>query len=366
MILLISMLFLFYFLCIHSFGQHSFFYQRATPVKNEPQYGKTTIFFPAADGSKIESWLYLPVGANCPIIIMAPGLTSTKDCFLEETALKFFDKGIAVLLIDFRTFGGSEGYPRHWVSPKRQAEDYLSAIQFIKTHPSIFPTINTKQLAVWGSSFSGGVVLQLAAHYPDLIKAVIAQVPYLKNAPALEPTGYTLLRFIFLVLIDSFRARLNSAVSLSLLPPVYIPAFGKPAEFAFSKSSENISANPCFSGTVSEFWQRLPKQIRGGWENKMLARGLLEMNDFIPMNSLSKIRQPIYLISAIADDQVLHDFVIEAYHIIPHTAKKMNAYACRHYDIYLGEIAKENAENQAMFLLKVLSNTGEDALLTVT
>ena len=45
-----------------------------------------------------------------------------------------------MLVFDYRTFGGSDGEPRHWVSPRRHVEDWRAALAFVKVRaPRVCP-----------------------------------------------------------------------------------------------------------------------------------------------------------------------------------------------------------------------------------
>jgi alpha/beta superfamily hydrolase len=43
----------------------------------------------------------------------------------------FVRAGMAALFFDYRTFGDSEGEPRHWVSPSRHLADWHAALAFL-------------------------------------------------------------------------------------------------------------------------------------------------------------------------------------------------------------------------------------------
>ena len=55
---------------------------------------------------------------------MAHGMGAQKDIGLHAYGAAFSTAKIAVALFDYRTFGGSDGEPRHWVSPRRHLEDW--------------------------------------------------------------------------------------------------------------------------------------------------------------------------------------------------------------------------------------------------
>jgi len=39
---------------------------------------------------------------------------------------------MAVVLFDYRCFGGSEGLPRHWVSPRRHLQDWEAVVRHVQ------------------------------------------------------------------------------------------------------------------------------------------------------------------------------------------------------------------------------------------
>src|SRR5260370_17710843 len=75
---------------------------------------------------------------------------------------RFAEAGIAAVVFDYRSFGASGGEPRQRLFPRDQIEDYRSALTWL----SLQPEIDADRLGVWGSSFSGGHVLHVAAYDP--------------------------------------------------------------------------------------------------------------------------------------------------------------------------------------------------------
>jgi len=107
-----------------------------------------------------------------PAIAMAHGMGTTKEVGLPQFAERFADAGFAVLIFDFRNLGESEGTPRGQIFAEDQQEDYRNAITWLQLQSQIDP----ERIGVWGFSFSGGHVLQVAA-FDRRIKCVVAQVP---------------------------------------------------------------------------------------------------------------------------------------------------------------------------------------------
>ncbi len=92
---------------------------------------------------------------------------------LDAFAEHFNEKGgYSCLVYDNRNFGESEGTPRYEIVPAQQMSDYSDAITYAQTLDEVDPD----QIAIWGSSYSGGHVLQVGA-VDRRVKAVLSQVP---------------------------------------------------------------------------------------------------------------------------------------------------------------------------------------------
>ncbi len=304
-----------------------------------------TVHFPAKDGTRLEAWLYLPEGVRRPaVVVMAAGLGGTKDA-LESFAWAFVERGLAVLSFDYRCFGGSEGVPRHWVAPPRHREDYEAAIDFVRR--DLGETVDPARLALWGSSFSGGTALVTAARRED-VRALVVQCPYLATPPHLQPRGLAMARFVVLATLDMLR----------IFPPIYVPLFGRPGEWAFATSDENPSV-AAFDGPLgSDFWRQLPTPPLGGWENRMLARGLATIDEIVPMDVADQIRCPVLFVAARRDDMVPHAFVEEA-HARLAGRSELASYDCGHFDLYVGAAHAANARHQADFIARAVAPAGD-------
>lgn len=315
---------------------------RGRPEERRPAGTMRTVRFPAIDGTSLEGWLLLPEGVPAPpVVVMATGLGGTKDCFLEPFAWTFVERGIAALVFDYRTFGGSDGLPRHWIAPPRHREDYEAAMTFVKRE--LRGTVDATRIALWGTSFSGGTVLVTAARH-DEVRAVVAQCPYLKTPPHLEPRGLAMARYMVLATLDM----------LHVFPPIYIPLYGRPGEWAFATSAENPSKDAFDREPRSDFWKRLPTPPLGGWENKMLARGLATLDEVVPMDEVAKVRCPILFVAAMKDDMVPHAYIEEA-HERSKTLSELVTFDCGHFDVYVGPDHADNARRQAEFLASALA-----------
>ncbi|MGH8436102.1 MAG: alpha/beta hydrolase [Pseudomonas sp.] len=124
-------------------------------------------------GVKVQGDLVLPDGAGpFPLLVMGGGWCYVKEIVMPHYARSIVEKGVAVLMFDYRCMGASEGAPRQHIDPAAQVEDYKSAITFGETLKEIDPN----RIGVWGISYAGGHVLIVGATDPR-VKCVISNIP---------------------------------------------------------------------------------------------------------------------------------------------------------------------------------------------
>ena len=109
-----------------------------------------------------------------PCVVMAHGLGGTKDAGLEPYAERFAAAGADVVVFDYRGFGTSDGEPRHVVDHRRHREDY----QAVVAHARALPGVDPDHIVLWGTSYSGGHVIAVAAKDPLIagVKWALAQI----------------------------------------------------------------------------------------------------------------------------------------------------------------------------------------------
>ncbi len=154
-------------------------------------------------GTTCAAWLYLPKRVSRPpVVIMAHGFGAERTFGLPAYAEHFSRQGMACLVFDYRTFGGSDGEPRNYVNPTRHLEDWQAAITFARSLDSV----DNKRIALWGTSFSGGHVIVTAANTPG-ISAIVAQVPFVDGRSSGRSFGYKL-QAVYHGLLDAIGAAL--------------------------------------------------------------------------------------------------------------------------------------------------------------
>src|SRR3954449_10058951 len=126
------------------------------------------------DGPRLRGWLYTPDTGSGPFptVVMAHGFSAVKEMYLDSFAEAFARAGLAALVFDHRNFGASEGEPRQEIDPWAQVRDYRDAITYARTRSEV----DRERIGVWGSSYSGGHVLVVAA-IDRRVKCVVAQAP---------------------------------------------------------------------------------------------------------------------------------------------------------------------------------------------
>jgi pimeloyl-ACP methyl ester carboxylesterase len=277
--------------------------------------------------------LMLPDGPGTPpVIVMAHGFANIRKARLPAFAERFVNAGYAVFLFDYRTFGDSEGEPRHLVNPYRQIEDWEAAIRYVRTRPEV----DSQRMVLWGTSFSGGHVLQLAAGNDDFA-TVISQIPHvsgLATTAAVHP--WTTVKSTLAALLDAACGLLNRTL--------YSPVVGEPGERAAITGDHASQA----------YFTLLPEDAN--WENKVLSRSFLYIPLYSPGRSARRINVPTLIIAA------RHDSIVPA-SAAYRTARKIprctfHLIECDHFAPYAGEHFEHSIALQIDFLREHVPVTG--------
>ena len=131
-----------------------------------------------AGGVTLRGWLYKPDRGTgpFPLVVMAHGFSALKEMGLDAYAEVFTAAGLAALVYDNRNLGASDGEPRFEIDPVAQMRDYQHAISFAETYEEV----DKGRIGIWGTSYSGGLVLMVAA-LDRRVKCVASQVPFISG-----------------------------------------------------------------------------------------------------------------------------------------------------------------------------------------
>ena len=279
-------------------------------------------------GEQLAGYLYRPepAGAPVPCVVMAHGFSATRDDGLPGYAEAFRGAGFAVLLFDYRNFGASTGQPRQLLDIARQQDDYRAAVAWARHAEGIDPD----RIVLWGSSFSGGHVVSVAAGDPR-IAAVIAQAPYTDSLPVIRRMPVrNLLRASVAALRDSAGAILGR-------PPILIPAVGAPGTFAAMTEPDALSGFTAIVGPDSQ------------WRNEIAARLMLTMPGYRPVRAAERLTMPVLFCVCDADTTTPPSSTITAAESAPRG--ELRRYPYGHFAIYTDPQVKVD---QVEFLNRVL------------
>src|SRR3954447_21433078 len=232
-------------------------------------------------GWRCAAWIYEPEGDGLfPCVVLAHGWSGVREQRLGAFAERFAGEGMAAGVFDYRPFGASEGQPRQLLDIRRQLEDWTCAVAFARS----LPFVDSERVALWGTSFSGGHVQEIAAR-DERLAAVVALVPFadgLRNLPRLGPK----------VSLQMTREGLRDQIgSLLGRPPHMLASVGPPGALAVMTSPD---AEPGFQALN-------PPEL--SWRNEAAARVALRVGTYRPITKVAKIGCPILF--AIANDDVV-------------------------------------------------------------
>ncbi len=179
-----------------------------------------------AEGVTLRGWFYRAEQqpGPAPVIVMAHGFSAVKEMYLDAFAEAFATAGLNVLAFDNRNFGASDGEPRQEIDPVAQVRDYRHAITWACGLPEVDPL----RIGVWGSSYSGGHVLAVAAT-DRRVKAAVSQVPLVSGSANLRALVRADLIAGLRAAFDADRAARYGGAAPTMVPVVSEDLFGAAA-----------------------------------------------------------------------------------------------------------------------------------------
>ena len=282
-------------------------------------------------GVRCAGTLYLPDGkGRPPVVIMAHGLGAERAFRLPAFAERFVKEGIAAYLFDYRCFGDSDGEPRNLINPWRHVNDWLAAIAHVRS----LPDVDTSRVALWGSSFSGGHVVAVAAKSKG-IAAIVSQVPFVNGPSLLRLFSVS---FVLGATINGLRDLFRM---LTFRRPHLVPIVGKPDTFALMNTPDSWEG---YTGLI-------PKG--SAWKNECPARICLEIINYRPIGYARRVACPALFVIAEKDSLVDWRDVVKTADRIANAEKMV--LASGHFEPYTGELFEKVSARETEFLKKALS-----------
>ena len=269
-----------------------------------------------AGGVTLRGWFYPAEGAGSPgpAVVMAHGFSAVKEMYLDRFAEVFAAAGLNVLVFDNRCFGASDGEPRQEIDPWAQVRDYRDAITYLHTLPEVDPG----RIGIWGSSYSGGHVLVVAA-IDRRVKAVVSQVPLISGHANLR----ALVRADFIAgfreLFDADRLARFQGKAPGMVPVV---------------DKDPLAASALPTPDSWEWFSQTGETRAPAWRNEVTLRSVEMFTEYEPGGYLPWISPtPLLLLVAVGDHLVPSELAIAAFDTA-HQPKELIILPGGHFDAY--------------------------------
>jgi fermentation-respiration switch protein FrsA (DUF1100 family) len=196
--------------------------------------------------------------------------------------------------------------------------------------------VDPERIALWGTSTSGGHVVQLASE-DARIAAVVAQVPLVDGLAQLFSTPVQQsVRLLWAGLKDRIGAALGR-------DPQLIPAAGRPGSLAAATSPDALSGLASITP---------PKST---WRNAVVARFTLATAAYRPGRSVGNVSCPLLVCLAEADQLVPPKPALKM--VRAAAQGQLRRYAVGHFGMYFGEGFDMAVADQTAFLRRCLTVT---------
>jgi pimeloyl-ACP methyl ester carboxylesterase len=291
----------------------------------------------SSHGIRCAAW-HIPAGSGAlagtagrPCVVMANGFGGTRDTGLLAYAEPFADAGIGAFVFDYRGYGDSEGIPRQDVSFRRQRQDYHAAIAAARHLPGVDPD----RIALWGTSYSGGHVVAVAAQ-DQRVAAVVSMNPATDGLATLAQIArYAGLGQLARATGHGLR---DVARAVTKRAPHHVPVVGRPGSMALISTPGAEQAYTSMAGPP--------------WRNEVCAPTALEVGFNRPTTFAGRVACPV-LVQVGANDRVAPPAAARR------TAKKalhaqLREYPVDHFDFYAGPWQERALADQLDFLTHTL------------
>jgi fermentation-respiration switch protein FrsA (DUF1100 family) len=283
-----------------------------------------------AEGALCAATLYVPQDADpnqaLPAILMLGGWGSIQRAMTSSYTHSFVEAGFAVMEFDYPGWGDSGGFPRQDINPWRRTRVADTALAHLKAQPMVA----ANRITLWGTSFGGGHVVDLASQHPELKGAVI-QVPMLDGlAATLATPPLRMMKMSTLGLIDLLKPG----------TPICVPTLSREGQF----------------GTMDRdgAWEAMELAMAAwkgyGYDNRVTARSLYTMPLYRPWRRLKDVKIPMLMIGATGD--TVAPFVSDKVHRVGNPHIQVIEIDANHFDPYFDPLFPEMLALQMKFLLR--------------
>lgn len=269
---------------------------------------------------------YRPKTEHKPgVIIMAHGLACLRQFKLIQFAKLYAQAGYAVVLFDYRYWGGSTGRPRELVSLQAQLDDWHTMLMHVAQRKSI----DNRKIVLWGISLSAGYVLEMASENKN-IQAVMAHNPFVDGAESAKQYPLQMLSKALKVSSQDYMG-----AKVGMLP----------------RTLPIVAENElCFVPTADAY-QGYQSIIHPDyyWSGEIPARVFFNFIRYRPIQNLRRIAVPVLYIASKNDSLIPLEISREAAtNIAPYV--EYHEWEMQHFDIYHGKWFEKAVSVQLEFL----------------
>ena len=284
-----------------------------------------------ADGDTCSATLHLPESASAkpvPAILMVGGWCSVQYALTHSFVNRFVAAGYAVMEFDFPCWGLSGGWPRQDINPWRRVRAANAALAHLKSQQQV----DAHRIVLWGTSFGGGHVVDLATQHPDLHGAIL-HVLMLDGVAAVRA-----------VPLPRMAQMVAYGVADLLKPgtPLHIPTVSHKCEFG--------------SMDRDHAWDALQLGLAAHenkkYDNRVTARSLLTMGFYRPWTRLKKVQIPMLIIGATRD--TVAPFVADKVQRVANPHLQVKQIDADHFDPYFEPYFPDSLKPQLDFLKETL------------
>jgi uncharacterized protein len=249
---------------------------------------------------------------------------------LDAYAEVFTAAGLAALVYDNRNLGASDGEPRFEIDPVAQMRDYQHAISYAET----LQDVDKGRIGIWGTSYSGGLVLMVAA-LDRRVKCVVSQVPFISGYANLMLVTALETRDQYYRTLEDERRSLYS---------------GNPRALTSVCTDDPTKPVDAPGRRTFSYFQSYTKAKNLNWENKVTVRSLDLRLAYEAMPFIERIA-PIPLLMIVADNDTITptDICLQAF-ARALEPKKLVLVHGDHYTPYLEEFSVSSTAARDWFV----------------